>query len=173
MILSTAGARAEMARLHVDTANPGHAVSPLLWGIFFEDINLSTDGGIYPERVRNRSFEDSDKPEHWTAAGPAGIAVSSESPVSEKNPRSLRVTATDAGGGAVNEGYWGMAVVKGERYRLSLYARGLTNAYTGTSLPRTASTIRSAASMRPPGVSRSRYMAAAPAALASWMPRAR
>jgi len=34
---------------------PGIKVSPLLWGIFFEDINLSTDGGIYAELVRNRS----------------------------------------------------------------------------------------------------------------------
>ena len=38
---------------------PGAKVSPLLWGIFFEDINCSADGGLYAELVRNRSFEDS------------------------------------------------------------------------------------------------------------------
>lgn len=27
---------------------------------FFKDINLSEDGGIYPELIRNRSFEDAD-----------------------------------------------------------------------------------------------------------------
>src|SRR3984957_3539039 len=53
------------ASLTVDVDKPGHAISPTLWGIFFEDINLSADGGIYPELVRNRSFEDADTPENW------------------------------------------------------------------------------------------------------------
>ncbi len=30
-----------------------------LYGLFFEDINRAGDGGIYPEMIRNRSFEDS------------------------------------------------------------------------------------------------------------------
>src|SRR5580693_10041938 len=58
------------ASLTVDVDKPGHAISPTLWGIFFEDINLSADGGIYPELVRNRSFEDSDQPEFWTLSSP-------------------------------------------------------------------------------------------------------
>ena len=53
------------ATLTVAVDKPGHAISPLLYGIFFEDINCSADGGIYAEMVRNRSFEDSDKPEWW------------------------------------------------------------------------------------------------------------
>ena len=53
------------ATITVDVDKPGHPVSPLLWGIFFEDINLSADGGIYPELVRNRSFEDAARPEYW------------------------------------------------------------------------------------------------------------
>jgi hypothetical protein len=32
-------------------------VQPTMWGIFFEDINLGADGGIYAELVKNRSFE--------------------------------------------------------------------------------------------------------------------
>ena len=52
------------ASLTVQVDQPGHAVSPMLWGIFFEDINCSADGGIYAELVRNRSFEGSDKPGH-------------------------------------------------------------------------------------------------------------
>ena len=28
-----------------------------MWGIFFEDINMGADGGIYAELVKNRSFE--------------------------------------------------------------------------------------------------------------------
>ena len=30
-----------------------------LYGLFFEDINRAGDGGMYPEMIRNRSFEDS------------------------------------------------------------------------------------------------------------------
>ena len=32
-------------------------VEPTMWGVFFEDINLGADGGIYAELVKNRSFE--------------------------------------------------------------------------------------------------------------------
>ncbi|MFC6333744.1 alpha-L-arabinofuranosidase C-terminal domain-containing protein [Paenibacillus septentrionalis] len=33
------------------------AVSPVMYGLFYEDINNAADGGIYAELVRNRSFE--------------------------------------------------------------------------------------------------------------------
>src|ERR1700752_3806917 len=35
----------------------GKAISPDLFGIFFEDINYAADGGLYAELVQNRSFE--------------------------------------------------------------------------------------------------------------------
>lgn len=34
-------------------------VAKELYGLFYEDINRSGDGGIYPEMLRNRAFEDS------------------------------------------------------------------------------------------------------------------
>ena len=46
-------------RITIDTNKPDTAVSPLLYGIFFEDINRAADGGIYAEMIQNRSFEDS------------------------------------------------------------------------------------------------------------------
>ncbi len=33
------------------------SIQPTMWGVFFEDINLGADGGIYAELVKNRSFE--------------------------------------------------------------------------------------------------------------------
>ncbi len=109
---------------------PGIKVSPTLWGIFFEDINLSTDGGIYAELVRNRSFEDSGKPDFWTSVSSGNaqieLAVDSEKPMSAKNPHALKVTIKEPGvarAGVANGGYWGMAVVKGGKYDLSLCAR--------------------------------------------------
>ena len=35
----------------------GKKISPDLFGLFFEDINYSADGGLYAELVQNRSFE--------------------------------------------------------------------------------------------------------------------
>ena len=116
--------------ISVSVDKPGVKVSPTLWGIFFEDINLSTDGGIYAELVRNRSFEDSDKPDSWTPVGSGNVkiemAIDAEQPMSAKNPRSLKVAVKDPGvarAGVANGGYWGMSVVKGEKYNLSLCAR--------------------------------------------------
>jgi alpha-N-arabinofuranosidase len=39
------------------TAKGGEKISPDLFGLFFEDINYSADGGLYAELVQNRSFE--------------------------------------------------------------------------------------------------------------------
>jgi alpha-L-arabinofuranosidase len=118
------------ARLVVQANRPGPRVSPTLYGIFFEEINCAGDGGLYAEMVRNRSFEDSGRPEHWslvtegTAQG--DMAIDTQRPMSEKNPRSLRLTITKGGGGrvgAANDGYWGMSLKQGEVYELSLNAR--------------------------------------------------
>src|SRR5581483_10258931 len=43
--------------LIVKATQPTAAIQPTMWGIFFEDINLGADGGIYAEMVKNRSFE--------------------------------------------------------------------------------------------------------------------
>lgn len=41
----------------VDTESKGVEVSPVMYGLFYEDINNAADGGIYAELIRNRSFE--------------------------------------------------------------------------------------------------------------------
>ncbi len=43
--------------ISVDGARVGAGISPSMYGIFFEDINFGADGGLYPELVKNRSFE--------------------------------------------------------------------------------------------------------------------
>src|ERR1017187_10931276 len=75
ILAAAAPSDAAPATLTVDVAKPGHAISPMLYGIFFEDINCSADGGIYAEMVRNRNFEDSDKPEWWEAVGDSAAGV--------------------------------------------------------------------------------------------------
>lgn len=118
------------ATLRVQVDQPGHLVPETLWGLFFEEINCAGDGGLYAELVRNRSFEDAETAEHWSlVAGETGkgtIGLDASTPLSPRNPRSLKLTVANAGGGRVgvaNRGYWGMAVTRGETYRLQFAAR--------------------------------------------------
>lgn len=127
---------AEPASLTVQVDKPGHAISPSLWGIFFEEINCAGDGGIYAELIRNRSFEDSDKPEFWTGTpsrGASGLEIDTSSPstASPFNTRSLKFHfKSGTPNGPVNEGYWGMALVKGDKYDFSVMAKS-AGGFTG------------------------------------------
>jgi alpha-L-arabinofuranosidase len=126
---------AQPAKISVAVDQPGHAISPTLWGIFFEDINLSADGGIYPELVRNRSFEDAATPENWKfTSGGAGRSEATIStadvqakpaipPLNAFNRKSLRIKL-DGTFTLRNEGYWGMNIVADEGYTLTFAARG-------------------------------------------------
>ena len=46
------------AEITVDYTTPGSEVNPKMYGIFFEEINHSGDGGLYGELIRNRNFEE-------------------------------------------------------------------------------------------------------------------
>ena len=114
----------------VDPGKVRFPVSEDMWGIFFEDIDLSLDGGVYAELVRNRSFEDGEAANrkqktigYWTTVGPATLAADTSKPVSEKNRTCGRVDALP-GGGVANDGYFGIAVKTGAKYRLSVALRG-------------------------------------------------
>ena len=50
----------------IDASRPGADIAPGMVGVFFEDINFAADGGLYPERVKNRSFEFPDPLAGWT-----------------------------------------------------------------------------------------------------------
>ena len=121
------------AVITVDLNKPGHAIPSTLWGIFFEDINLSADGGLYPELVRNRSFEDSEQPDYWTLTNDAGshcaMAVDSSRPLNTINRHSLCVKV-DGTFTLENDGYWGMKMVKGGDYTFQFAARA-ADGFTG------------------------------------------
>jgi len=124
VVASAISVNAQPAKISVDAAHPGHPIAPTLWGIFFEDINMSTDGGIYPEMVRNRSFEDSDKLENWAFAKLKGDCEASivtadvhghPTPLNPFNRASLCLKL-DGSFTLQNDGYWGMNIVKDETY---------------------------------------------------------
>lgn len=54
-----------MSKLKIKTKERRFETARDLYGIFFEDINRAGDGGLYPEMLRNRSFEDSVLPEGY------------------------------------------------------------------------------------------------------------
>lgn len=117
--------------LMVYTDRPSHTVSPMLYGLFFEDINFAADGGLYAELIQNRSFEFKDGLFNWTQVkrngGTADIKIHNESPLNPDNPHYLRLSIQGEAGqaGVDNSGYGGIAVQKGKRYLFSLYARSL------------------------------------------------
>jgi len=118
----------------VDVAHPGAAISPTLFGIFFEDINFAADGGLYPEMIKNRSFEFDQPLTGWhamlpiTSKGELGatrgeLDVRTEEPLNATNPHYLRVKAFVPGYGLWNSGYRGIGVKGGAEYRFSAYVR--------------------------------------------------
>jgi alpha-L-arabinofuranosidase len=121
------------ATITVEVNRPGHPIPPTLWGIFFEDINLSADGGIYPELVRNRSFEDSDRPAYWKLSNAAGsqsaMDLDESRPLNPFNRHSLRVNVNGTFT-LENDGYWGMNVLQGAGYTFRVATRA-TDGFTG------------------------------------------
>lgn len=116
-------------------------ISPLLMGIFFEDISYAADGGLYAELIQNRDFEyqpgegrDKDwGPKYaWNVIGDnIGFEIASDNPIHPNNPNYARLdvkggitTLVNNGGNAfVNSGFDGITLKKGEPYRLRLKAR--------------------------------------------------
>lgn len=58
-----------MSRILIQTKKKRFPTAKNLYGIFFEDINRAGDGGLYPEMLRNRSFDDSIPPVECTLEG--------------------------------------------------------------------------------------------------------
>jgi alpha-N-arabinofuranosidase len=113
----------------VQVDKPGAPIPSTLFGLFFEDINFGADGGLYPERVKNRSFEFADPMMSWKKIGDesAGtIEILNQDPISINNAHFLRITRKTAATsklGVTNEGFRGVGVEKGQVYLFSVYAR--------------------------------------------------
>jgi alpha-N-arabinofuranosidase len=105
-------------------------VQPEMWGVFFEDINMGADGGIYAELIKNRSFEFYKPLMGWATKGTkyqeGDLLVLNRRDSKEKNPRYLRVTSrgnTREDLSLTNEGFRGIGVKKGMAYDFSVFYR--------------------------------------------------
>ena len=149
MAVCTAFAAAVQAQvtIDIDAQQRGPKVSPMLYGIFYEDINHAADGGLYAELIRNRSFEDGPRfgapadMQGWStfAAAPSQLTARLIQPSKktqllndvQHNALELDIKAsTTMPVCLVNEGYWGINAVQGRCYRLSFWAKTLK--YQGT-----------------------------------------
>ena len=108
----------------VQVDKPGAAVPKTLFGLFFEDINFGADGGLYPERVKNRSFEFPNPMMGWKQLDRCEkkglLYVFDHGSVNDTaNSHYLRIKSA----GVSNEGFRGIGVQKGAEYRFSIRAR--------------------------------------------------
>ncbi len=122
-----------MTNITINTSKALNTVSPILYGIFFEDINYAGDGGLYAELVVNRSFEyydrkfETDKSKMcWETVGDCTFTIENKLPISLAHKNYARVTGTE-NSGLRNLGFCqeGLAVTKGETFHFSCYAKNI------------------------------------------------
>ena len=129
--------------LTADAAAITVEMSDTLYGLFFEDINHSADGGLYAELLQNRSFEYEDilnpqRTDHYTGwmfgmtAGATGqIALMDEDGLNENNVHYVRVTNEAGEYRFANMGYGasgfsgGVTVEADTAYRAFVYLRAV------------------------------------------------
>ncbi len=122
-IAVAASASAATTDLVMKTNKPGAPVQPTMYGIFFEDINYAADGGLYAEKIKNRSFEFPQNFMGWNTFG--NVTLQDDGPF-ERNPHYVRLGSSGHAHkwtGLENEGFFGVSVEKGKEYRFSVWAR--------------------------------------------------
>ena len=114
--------RAQTSTITIQANQPAVTISSNLFGIFFEEISMAGDGGIYAELIRNRSFEDASTPAQWTlvtnSSARGSFNIDTSLPLGPSNSQSLKLTKTSGSSGstsigAVNNGYYGIPLVGG------------------------------------------------------------
>ena len=108
------------------------SVQPTMWGVFFEDINLGADGGLYAELVKNRSFEFDTPMMGWKEEKKEGqdgsYLILNTGNSSKANRRYIRLDSrSEKGYGLTNEGFRGMGIKKDNGYDFSVWARQAEN----------------------------------------------
>ena len=130
LVLTGAGVTAlaqSTPTITIDATAPRRAVSPEMYGIFFEEISRAGDGGLCAELIQNRDFEATNLPADWrqegrdiyTAKGrhynqwwdtptpgwslvaeggaEGSISLETDTPLNDRNPHSLKLTVTEMG----------------------------------------------------------------------------
>jgi alpha-L-arabinofuranosidase len=119
--------------INVKAMQPVAEIQPTMWGVFFEDINMGADGGIYAELIKNRSFEFTKPLMGWKIerkkANEGDIVIQNRQGNQLANPRYIEVKAQNlvkGDLGMTNEGFKGMGIKQGLRYDFSVLMRQKT-----------------------------------------------
>jgi alpha-L-arabinofuranosidase len=113
----------------VKANQPTADIQPTMWGLFFEDINMGADGGVYAELVKNRSFEFDTPLMGWKELKQEGVQGTAQiynlGEVDMANRRYVRLKVASEQGrwGLLNEGFRGMGIKQGQTYNFSVMAR--------------------------------------------------
>lgn len=124
---------AQQHRFKVDARGPGVSVESTMWGVFFEDINMGADGGLYAELIKNRSFEFDVPFMGWKElkekdASGAYLVINAGSVNQKANRHYLHLrSGSESGYGISNEGFRGMGIKAGMQYNFSIKARQTGN----------------------------------------------
>ena len=121
---------AQETELKVNVGDKIAEIQPTMYGIFFEDINFAADGGLYAEKVKNRSFEFELPKMGWIEPNSDRHSFNKESGIAHiirysdttGNHNFARIEVNDKGYVLINEGYRGMGIKEGSSYRLSFQA---------------------------------------------------
>ncbi|KAJ5815218.1 alpha-L-arabinofuranosidase A [Penicillium riverlandense] len=112
------------------SSSGGNDTSPLEYGLMYEEINHSGDGGLYAELVRNRAFQGStvypSTLDGYEGVNDAVLSLKNLSvPLSSALPTSMNVKAGRTHGtvGFSNAGWWGIDVQR-QKYTGSFYVSG-------------------------------------------------
>ena len=110
------------------------AISDVLLGAFFEDINYSADGGLYAELIQNRDFEydpsDREGDKNWNSTHSWALkgekttfTIDTTDPIHINNPHYAVLNVEQPGAALENTGFDGIALNTGEKYDFSIFAR--------------------------------------------------
>lgn len=117
----------------VEAGKKGAEIQTTTYGIFFEDINYGADGGLYAEKIKNRSFEFPQALMGWKTFGK--VDVLTDGAPFERCPHYVRLASAGhphKHTGLENEGYFGISTTEGEEYRFSVYARAVDGSTTSS-----------------------------------------
>lgn len=110
----------------------GPMINDDYYGIFFEELSHAGDGGLYGEKIRNRSFEDNaSTAEFWSKVGSATLSLTTENMMNTVQEHALKVTTTADGDGIRNSGFFGVSYEENTDYKLSFWIRS-DNDWKGT-----------------------------------------
>jgi hypothetical protein len=131
-VMLTAMQLSAQVKLSIDLNNTGARISPVHYGVFFEDINLAADGGLYAELIKNRSFEDYESTDPWIITNYSGavssMSVDTANLLNSAQRKALKLAISslpyeNSLTRLINKGYWGLKINKNETYKVSFFAR--------------------------------------------------